>query len=141
MKSDYIAKDGALSIQEINKPPFTPQRSIRRWSRQRCGMCSTDVKLYHRTFKGESVYPIMLGHEEGRGRSRRARRKNTGFKLGDEVLLPFVDADEENNPGLGSGWGRDERIRRGLRPATPTRRIAPLRRPCSTTTSTPWTRR
>ena len=30
-----------------------------------CGMCGTDVKLLHRTFKGfpESIYPIMLGHE------------------------------------------------------------------------------
>ena len=31
--------------------------------------------------------------------------KCTTFKIGDKVLLPFVDPDPENLPGLGSGWG------------------------------------
>ena len=69
-------------------------------------MCGTDIKLIHRTFKGfpESVYPIMLGHE-GVGEVVEVGAKVKGFKVGDKVLLPFVDPDPENLPGLGSGWG------------------------------------
>lgn len=104
MKTLVIAKDGALSIQEINKPRYNEYQALVKTIA--CGMCGTDVKLCHRTFKGfpESVYPIMLGHE-GVGEVVEVGAKCETFKIGDKVLLPFVDADEENNPGLGSGWG------------------------------------
>ncbi|MEG2097736.1 MAG: zinc-binding dehydrogenase, partial [Pseudoflavonifractor sp.] len=48
--------------------------------------------------------PIMLGHE-GVGEVVELGAKVKGFHLGDKVLLPFVDPDEQNLPGLGSGWG------------------------------------
>jgi len=69
-------------------------------------MCGTDVKLLHHTFKGipESVYPIMLGHE-GVGEVVEIGADCTTYKLGDKVLLPFVDPDPELYPGIGSGWG------------------------------------
>ena len=55
-----------------------------------CGMCGTDIKLIHRTFKGfpESVYPIMLGHE-GVGEVVEVGSKVKGLKVGDKVLLPL----------------------------------------------------
>lgn len=104
MKTLVIAKDGSLSIQEVNKPRYNEYQALVKTIA--CGMCGTDVKLIHRTFKGfpESVYPIMLGHE-GVGEVVEVGAKVTGFQVGDKVLLPFVDPDEENNPGLGSGWG------------------------------------
>ncbi len=104
MKTLVIAKDGSISIQEVNKPRYNEYQALVRTIA--CGMCGTDVKLIHRTFKGfpESLYPIMLGHE-GVGEVVEVGAKVTGFKVGDRVLLPFVDPDEENNPGLGSGWG------------------------------------
>ena len=104
MKTLVIAKDGSLSIQEVNKPRYNEYQALVKTIA--CGMCGTDVKLIHRTFKGypESMYPLMLGHE-GVGEVVEVGAKVTGFKVGDKVLLPFVDPDEENNPGMGSGWG------------------------------------
>ncbi len=104
MKTLVIAKDGSLSMQEVNKPRYNEYQALVKTIA--CGMCGTDVKLIHRTFKGypESMYPLMLGHE-GVGEVVEIGSKVTGFKVGDKVLLPFVDPDEENNPGLGSGWG------------------------------------
>lgn len=104
MKTLVIAKDGALSIQEVNRPRYGVYQALVKTIA--CGMCGTDVKLLHRTFKGfpESMYPVMLGHE-GVGEVVEVGSKVTTFHVGDKVLLPFVDADEENLPGLGSAWG------------------------------------
>ena len=104
MKTLVIAKDGALSIQEVNRPRYGAYQALVKTIA--CGMCGTDVKLLHRTFKGfpESMYPVMLGHE-GVGEVVEVGSKVTTFHVGDKVLLPFVDADEENLPGLGSAWG------------------------------------
>lgn len=104
MKTLVVGKDGALSIQEVNKPRYNEYQALVKTIA--CGMCGTDVKLCHRSFKGfpESVYPLMLGHE-GVGEVVEIGAKVTSFKIGDRVLLPFVDPDPENLPGLGSGWG------------------------------------
>ncbi len=52
------------------------------------GMCGTDVKMLHRTFKGfpESIYPLMLGHE-GVGEVIETGEDVRGYKIGDKVLL------------------------------------------------------
>ncbi|WP_295764239.1 zinc-binding dehydrogenase [uncultured Oscillibacter sp.] len=104
MKTLVIEKDGSLHVQEVNKPRYNEYQALVKTIA--CGMCGTDIKLCHRTFKGfpESVYPIMLGHE-GVGEVVELGAKVTTFKIGDKVLLPFVDPDPENLPGLGSGWG------------------------------------
>ena len=104
MKTLVIEKDGSLHIQEVNKPRYNENQALVKTIA--CGMCGTDVKLIHRTFKGfpESVYPIMLGHE-GVGEVVEVGANVTSLKIGDKVLLPFVDPDPENLPGLGSGWG------------------------------------
>ncbi len=104
MRTLVVARDGALSIQDVNKPRYGEYQALVKTIA--CGMCGTDVKLCHRTFKGfpESVYPIMLGHE-GVGEVVEVGSKVTTFRIGDRVLLPFVDPDPDNLPGLGSGWG------------------------------------
>ena len=104
MKTVVVAKDGKVTVEELNKPKYNEYQALVKTIA--CGICGTDVKLLHRTFKGfpESVYPIMLGHE-GVGEVVELGAKVKSFKLGDKVLLPFVDPDPENLPGLGSGWG------------------------------------
>ena len=104
MRTLVVEKDGSLSIRQVNKPRYNEYQALVKTIA--CGMCGTDIKLCHRTFKGfpESVYPIMLGHE-GVGEVVEIGAKVTSFKIGDKVLLPFVDPDPENLPGLGSGWG------------------------------------
>lgn len=104
MKTLVIAKDGKLSIEEVNKPKYNDCQALVKTIA--CGMCGTDIKLLHRTFKGfpESMYPVMLGHE-GVGEVVEVGAKVKGLHVGDKVLLPFVDADPENLPGLGSAWG------------------------------------
>lgn len=104
MKTLIVDRDGALGFREVNRPRYGEHQALVRMIA--CGMCGTDVKLLHHAFKGfpRSVYPVMLGHE-GVGEVIEMGAKVTTFKVGDRVLLPFVDADEENLPGLTSAWG------------------------------------
>lgn len=104
MRTLVVNKDGTLTIEEVPRPKCGPKTALVRTIA--CGMCGTDVKLIHRAFKGfpESVYPIMLGHE-GVGEVVEIGAEVKGLKLGDKVLLPFVDPDPETYGNLGSGWG------------------------------------
>ncbi len=104
MKSLIVTEQGNLEIREIRKPRINEKQALVKTIA--CGMCGTDVKLIHRTFKGfpQSVYPIMLGHE-GVGEVIEVGADVKGLKVGDKVLLPFVDPDEELYGKLGSGWG------------------------------------
>ena len=100
MKTLVVKKDGSLAIQETKTPECGKKQALVKTIA--CGMCGTDVKLIHQAFKGfpKSVYPIMLGHE-GVGEVVEIGEDVKGLKVGDKVLLPFVDANDE----LGSGWG------------------------------------
>ena len=104
MRSLVVNRDGSLEIKEIPIPKMNEKQALVKTVA--CGMCGTDVKLIHRTFKGfpESVYPIMLGHE-GVGEVVEVGADVKGLKVGDKVLLPFVDPDQELYGDLGSGWG------------------------------------
>jgi L-iditol 2-dehydrogenase len=102
MRSLVVNKDGSLAIKEVPKPAYNAKQALVKTIA--CGMCGTDVKLIHRSFKGvpESVYPIMLGHE-GVGEVVEIGADVKGYKIGDKVLLPFVDSFPEE--GIGSAWG------------------------------------
>lgn len=104
MKTLIVTREGKLEIKEIAKPRYNEKQALVRTIA--CGMCGTDVKLIHKTFKGfpEDIYPIMLGHE-GVGEVVEAGADVKGLKPGDKVLLPFVDPDQELYGDLGSGWG------------------------------------
>ena len=104
MRTFIINQDGTTEIREVPRPQINSRQALVRMIAN--GMCGTDVKLLHRTFKGfpKEVYPIMLGHE-GVGEVVETGSDVRGYKIGDKVLLPFVDPDEELYPGLGSGWG------------------------------------
>ena len=47
MKTLVVAKDGKLSIQEVNKPRYNEYQALVKTIA--CGMCGTDIKLLHRT--------------------------------------------------------------------------------------------
>ena len=104
MKTFVIEKDGSTHIKEVPKPKINSKQALVRLIAN--GMCGTDVKLLHHAFKGfpKSIYPIMLGHE-GVGEIVEIGSDVRGYKVGDRVILPFVDPDEELYPGMGSGWG------------------------------------
>jgi len=100
MRALVVEKDGSMAIQEVQKPTCGPKQALVKTIAG--GMCGTDVKIIHCCFKGfpESVYPVILGHE-GVGEVIEVGADVKGFKIGDHVLLPFVDA----YPGMGSAYG------------------------------------
>lgn len=104
MKSFIVTEEFKTEIREIPKPNYNSKQALVKMIA--CGMCGTDVKLLHGTFKGypKSKYPLMLGHE-GVGEVVEIGSDVTSYKVGDKVILPFVDEDSENYPGLYSGWG------------------------------------
>lgn len=103
MKTLICDKDGKLSVIEIPKPSFTSKMALVKTIS--CGMCGTDGHLIERKFKGvtESMYPVMLGHE-GVGEVVEVGSEVTSYKVGDIVLLPFVDAEPAFGE-IGSAWG------------------------------------
>ena len=105
MKTLVVNKDGSLEVCEIPKPRYTEKQALVKMIS--CGICNgTDAKLIHRTFKGVEAeqYPLMLGHE-GVGEVVEVGSEVKGYKVGDKVLLPFVDPDPEIYGELGSTWG------------------------------------
>lgn len=105
MKTLVVNKDGSLEVREIPKPSYNEKQALVKTIS--CGICNgTDAKLIHRTFKGVEMdqYPLMLGHEAV-GEVVEIGAEVTGYKVGDKVLLPFVDADEKLYGELGSAWG------------------------------------
>lgn len=104
MKSLIINKDGSLEVKELAKPKMNAKQALVKTIA--CGMCGSDIKLIHRTFKGfpQSMYPIILGHE-GVGEVVEVGADVKGLKPGDKVFLPFVDPDKELYGDMGSGWG------------------------------------
>jgi NADPH:quinone reductase-like Zn-dependent oxidoreductase len=93
---------------------------------QSCGVCNgTDLKLIHGRFKNFDTYPAALGHE-GVGKVVEVGSKVKNLKVGDIVLLPFV---EEKLDDVYSGWGSyseyavvgdaEAYISNGMGPGTP----------------------
>lgn len=105
MKTLVVNKDSSLEIREIPRPVYSSKQALVKMVS--CGICNgTDAKLIHGTFKGVGAeqYPLILGHE-GVGEVVAVGSEVTTYHIGDKVLLPFVDADEERFGKLGSAWG------------------------------------
>ena len=102
MKTLTVDSGGALAFGSAPIPAFNEYQALVKMVS--CGICNgTDMKLIHGQFKGftyEENYPLMLGHE-GVGRVVETGSKVTGYKVGDIVLLPFVDPAGKYD----SGWG------------------------------------
>lgn len=105
MRTLIVEKDGSLAIKEIPKPRYNEKQALVKTIS--CGICNgTDTKLLHKAFKGfgDSRYPLMLGHE-GVGEVIEIGKEVKTYKIGDKVLLPFVDPDRELYGELDSAWG------------------------------------
>lgn len=104
MKTLVVNADGELQIQEIPMPKYNSRQALVKTIS--CGICGTDATIIDFGFKGfpKEKYPLMLGHE-GVGQVVEIGSEVTSFKVGDIVLLPFNDEDQELYGSLGSGWG------------------------------------
>ncbi len=104
MKTVIVNKDGSLSVQEVPKPKYGPKQALTKTIAN--GICGTDIHLMKKAFKGvtEDMYPLMLGHENV-GEVVEVGGEVKGLKVGDKVLLPFVDPDPEYLGSYGSAWG------------------------------------
>lgn len=100
MKTLIVEKDGALSVKEVAMPEIEEYQALVKVLA--CGVCNgTDLKIIHGKFKGVDDYPAMLGHEAVGEVVKLGARVNR-FKLGDRVLLPFI---EKPIDGVYSAWG------------------------------------
>ena len=100
MRTLIVDETGALSVREIPVPEYGEcQALVKTLS---CGVCNgTDMKLIHGSFKNFNTYPAILGHE-GVGRVVETGSRVKHLKVGDMVLLPFL---EQETCGLTPGWG------------------------------------
>ncbi len=104
MKAFVVTKSGEMEIHEVSMPIINEKQALVRMIAG--GMCGTDIKLIHKCFKGfpESNYPIILGHE-GVGEVVEIGSKVTSYKIGDRVILPFLEIDEQRHSGYHAGYG------------------------------------
>ena len=100
MRALIVEKDGSLNIREVQAPKYGPKEALVKMIA--CGICGTDKKIVHLSFKGfpNSAYPLILGHE-GVGEVIETGSDVKGLKIGDRVLLPFNVATDE----IGSAYG------------------------------------
>jgi threonine dehydrogenase-like Zn-dependent dehydrogenase len=100
MRSLAVDVNGKLSIVEISQPIFDDCRMLVKTLS--CGVCNgTDAKIIHRNFKNFDTYPALLGHE-GVGEIVEIGKQVKHVKLGDRILLPFIEGKLDN---FYSGWG------------------------------------
>jgi threonine dehydrogenase-like Zn-dependent dehydrogenase len=100
MKTLVVDAKHELSIREVPMPKYKEcQALVKTLS---CGVCNgTDMKLIHGNFKNFDTYPAALGHE-GVGKVVEVGSKVQNLKVGDVVLLPFVEGKIGD---VYSGWG------------------------------------
>ena len=104
MKTLLVQPDSSLSIAEAGVPKPGPKQALTKTIAN--GICGSDITIIQKAFKGmpPEMYPLMLGHENV-GRVIEVGGEVRSYKVGDVVLLPFVDEDRENVGPYGSGWG------------------------------------
>lgn len=124
MKTLVVDTNHELSIREVSMPKYNDCQALVKM--QSCGVCNgTDLKLIHGNFKNFTTYPATLGHE-GVGKVVEVGTKVNTIKVGDIVLLPFV---EDKLDDVYSGWGAyseyavvgdaEAYIANGMGPGTP----------------------
>ena len=100
MKSLAVEKDLSLRIVDVPMPTYDDCRVLVKTLS--CGVCAgTDTKIAHGKFKNVDKYPLLLGHEAV-GEVLEIGKNVTRFKVGDHVLLPFVEGELG---GYASAWG------------------------------------
>jgi len=124
VKTLVVDSKHELSIREVSMPKHKECQALVKMLS--CGVCNgTDLKLIHGNFKNFDTYPATLGHE-GVGKVVETGSKVQNLKVGDVVLLPFVEGKLDD---IYSGWGAyseyavvgdaDAYIANGMGPGTP----------------------
>jgi threonine dehydrogenase-like Zn-dependent dehydrogenase len=99
MKSLAVEKDYSLHVVEIPMPKIDDTSVLVRTLAS--GICGTDTKIMHGTFKDIDQYPCLIGHEAV-GEVVEVGKKVTAFRSGDKILLPYI---ENETNGYSSYWG------------------------------------
>ena len=69
MKTLVVERDGRITVHEVNKPRYNEYQALVKTIA--CGMCGTDIKLIHRTFKASPnrstplCWAMRRGHHPG----------------------------------------------------------------------------
>ena len=123
MKSIAVMSPNHLDVVEIEKPKLKPCTALVKTIA--AGICGSDAKIIHGTFKDIHSYPCLLGHEAV-GRVVEVDPLCTAFKPGDLVMLPYHMSDLPE--GMSSFWGGfseyglvydyEAMIRNGMGPGT-----------------------
>lgn len=102
MKALIVNKDSSLEIKDIPKPRYNEKQALVKVIS--CGICGTDATIIAKKFKGVTEYPLILGHETI-GEVVEVGSKVTSFKVGDKVIVPYVDPDPEVFGEIGTAYG------------------------------------
>lgn len=124
MKSIAVMSPNHLDVVDVPMPELKPCSALVKTIA--AGICGSDAKIIHGTFKDIHDYPCLLGHEAV-GRVVEVDPLCTAFKPGDLVLLPYHMS--ELPEGMSSFWGGfseyglvydyEAMIRNGKGPGTP----------------------
>jgi L-iditol 2-dehydrogenase len=127
MKSIAVIKPNELKVVDIPMPKYDDCQALVKTLAS--GICGSDRKIIHGTFKNIEEYPTLLGHEAV-GEVVEIGKNVENFKVGDRVLIPYHDDPES---GYQSAWGafseygvvNDWRAmaKQGRGPDTPVRRF------------------
>lgn len=99
MKSLAVEKDHTLHVVDIPIPTIDSSSALVKI--HGCGICGTDIKTLHGTFKGFDTYPFLTGHEAV-GEVVEVGKDVTCFQVGDHVMLPYLEG-EINGYAAGHG--------------------------------------
>lgn len=85
MKATYFLGEGALEVRDVPVPPIGPWDVLVRVAA--CGICGTDIHIYHGD-KGSAAVtpPVILGHELA-GVVEKTGEAVTGLRAGDHVTV------------------------------------------------------
>jgi len=100
MKTLIVDSKYELSIREVPMPKYKECQALVKMLSS--GVCNgTDLKLIHGSFKNIDTYPATLGHE-GVGKVVEVGSKVQNLKVGDIVMLPFIEGKLDD---VYSAWG------------------------------------
>lgn len=103
MRSLAVTEDYKLEVVELPMPEIGDDCVLTKTISS--GICNgTDIKILHGDFKGIQEYPCLLGHE-AIGEVIQVGKKVKQWKMGDKVVLPFLEVGEDKKyAGYYSYW-------------------------------------
>lgn len=100
MKSIAVISPNQLDVVDVPMPKLRPGSALVKTIA--AGICGSDAKIIHGTFKDIERYPCLLGHEAV-GRVVETDPLCTSLQVGDLVMLPYHTGGLPE--GMSSYWG------------------------------------